>query len=279
MERDATLREELVELLGRSGALHQPAVAAALRAVPRHRFLPELPLDEAYADRAVAIKTRGEEVLSSVSQPGMLAQMLEMLDARPGSNVLEIGTGSGYTAALLAELCGPGGVVTTIDLDEELVERARETLALTGYARVRVRHADGARASDGAVSYDRILVTARSDDVASGWWDELARGGRLVVPLRLERAGEYAVGFIKNGDRLESVGVHPCAFIALRGDGAVEAPSDLFFRDPSQHDGAACVRRVASVVGVRRTDATPQLLEEADVVIARPVTLFGVRFV
>lgn len=279
VERDATLREMLVSHLEQAGVLHVPAVSAALRAVPRHRFLPGTPLEHAYADRAVAIKTRGDEIVSSVSQPAMIAQMLELLAPAPGDRVLEIGTGSGYNAALLAEIVGRTGSVTTLDLDAELVGRARIVLDETGYAAVRVLAADGAvgaRAEE--AQYDRVIVTARTDDVPTAWWQALRDGARLVVPLRLEGAGEFAVGFERRAARLESVGLHPCAFIALRGETAATSASSIFYRDPAARPGPACVRNVAGIVAVRREDATPELLREADVVIARPVSLFAVRF-
>ncbi|MEO9025902.1 MAG: methyltransferase domain-containing protein [Candidatus Tumulicola sp.] len=269
----------MVSNLERAGVLHLPAVAAAMRAVPRHRFVPGMSLDSAYADRAIAIKMSGSEIVSSISQPGMIALMLELLAPSRGHRVLEIGTGSGYNAALLAELVGTGGSVTTIDLDDELAGRARDALQGLGYRNVRVLAADGGQDLVGATQFDRLVVTARSDDVAAAWWPALAEGGRLVLPLRLEGAGEYAVGFVRLRDgRLQSVGAHPCAFIALRGEAALPSTSDVFYRDPAARSGPACLRRVAEVVAVQRADATPELLGEADLVIARPASLFAVRF-
>jgi protein-L-isoaspartate(D-aspartate) O-methyltransferase len=279
MERDALLREAMVSQLERTGLLRDASVAAALRTVPRHRFLPGTPLDEAYADRAIAIKMKDGEIVSSISQPGMIVLMLELLAPASGDRILEIGTGSGFNAALLAELVGAGGSVTTTDLDADLAACARATLDELGYRNVRVLAADGGREIVHETQFDRLVVTARSDDVAAAWWDELSEGARLVVPLRLEGAGEYAVGFVRHDDRLQSVGVHPCAFIALRGEAAVSSVSDLFYRDPAQRSSFARLRRVADVVAVPREHATPALLDQADLVIARPVTVFAVRFV
>ncbi|HEU5481054.1 MAG TPA: methyltransferase domain-containing protein [Candidatus Tumulicola sp.] len=279
---DATtrLREAMVAQLERAGVLRTPAVAAAMRAVPRHLFLPGLALDDAYADRAVALKTDGSQIVSSVSQPAMIALMLELLAASPGDRLLEIGTGSGYNAALLAEIVGPSGSVTTLDLDAELAERAAAVLRELGYATVRVTAADGGAAVSESGAFDGVIVTARSDDVASAWWRALARRARLVLPLRLEGAGEYAVGFSLECDgRLHSVGVHPCAFIALRGEAAVESTSTIFYRHPETRGSSpACLRAVAEITAVRRENATPALLGDADVVIARPVSVFAVTF-
>ncbi|HEY6357273.1 MAG TPA: hypothetical protein VIX35_03455, partial [Vicinamibacterales bacterium] len=116
------------------------------------------------------------------------------------------------------------------------------------------------------------------DDIAQAWWRGLREGARLVVPLRLESAGEYAIGFVRRMNQLVSVGAYPCAFIALRGEVSAPAPSDVFYRDPAQRWSPACVRQVGSVVAVRSHDATPALLDDADVVIARPVTIFAVTF-
>ncbi|HVA33756.1 MAG TPA: methyltransferase domain-containing protein [Candidatus Baltobacteraceae bacterium] len=277
MEQDAALRESLIAQLERAGALRSPSIAAAMRAVPRHRFVPETPLEEAYADRAIALKTDGNEVLSSISQPGMIAQMLELLAPCAGNDVLEIGTGSGYNAALLAHAVGPSGSVTSVELDAGLAERARSTLHELGHSNVRVLAADGVR-EPFERRYDRLIVSARSDDIAAAWWNAVREDGRLVVPLRLESAGEYAVGFVLRGRRLYSIGVHPCAFIALRGEAARAAPGDVFFRDPSMRQAVACTRRVGEVLALPREDATPALLEDADVVVASAVTLFALKF-
>lgn len=276
MERDEALREALVSHLQRAGVLSRSNVADAMLAVPRHRFIPGAPLEDAYADRAIAIKMHGDEVVSSISQPGMIAQMLELLDPAAGSRVLEVGTGSGYNAALLAQIVGPQGRVTTIDLDGELAERARELLREIGCSNVEVLTADGAAEIVERARFDRIIVTARTEDIAQTWWEALDEGARLVAPLRLEGAGEYAVGFVRRGHRLVSVGVHPCAFIALRGEAQVA--SDVFYRDPAHRAIPACVKPIESVVAVRGTDATAALLEEADVVVASPVTLFAISF-
>lgn len=275
---DATLREALVTQLRRNGALRSDPVAAAIRTVPRHQFVPGMSMNQAYADHAVAIKTEGDEVLSSISQPGMIAQMLELLAPLPGDDVLEIGTGSGYNAALLAKLVGPTGTVTTLELDEELAQRARTTLSELGFANVTVVTADGSAYPLESRRYDGITVTARSDDIAESWWRTLRDDGRIVVPLRLEGAGEYAVGFERCDIGLRSVGAHPCAFIAIRGEAGAPAEGDVFYRDPIDRNAKVFLRRINEVLAVRREDATPELLNRADVVIARPVTVFAVTF-
>lgn len=276
--RDVDLRETLVGTLRRTGAVRSARVAAAIRSVPRHLFMPGTPLSEAYADRAIAIKMRDDEILSSISQPGMIAQMLELLEPSIGDRVLEVGTGSGYNAALLAELTGPSGSVTTIELDAELAARAQAVLAELGYANVRVVAADGSSYPAGGEHFDRLVVTARTEDIANAWWDALGEGARIVVPLRLPSAGEYAVGFERHDGRLLSIGAHPCAFITIRGEAGAATEGDVFYRDPSLRHHATCLRRLAGVTAVRREQATEELFEEADVVIARPTTIFAVTF-
>ena len=124
MERETRLRETLVAQLERGGVLRSPSVAAAMRAVPRHLFLPMVRADETYADQAIALKVDGDEILSSISQPSMIVQMLELLEVRPGDRILEVGTGSGYNAALLSHLAGPTGSVTSVEIDLEMYHRA-----------------------------------------------------------------------------------------------------------------------------------------------------------
>jgi protein-L-isoaspartate(D-aspartate) O-methyltransferase len=272
---EAVLRDALVSNLERAGMLRSPRIIAAMRKVARHRFVPELTPQEAYADRAVAIKTRDETILSSISQPGMIAQMLELLEANEGDRVLEIGTGSGYNAALLAEIVGPSGHVTTVELDAELADRARSTIESVGYRNVTVLVDDGTRVRE--PTFDRLVVTARTDDIAAAWWQMLPDGARIVVPLVLESVGEYAVGFVRRGDRLQSVGACPCAFIELRTQ-PLPGVSGVFYRDATPREGRPCIRSMRDVVAIPVEGATPQLLDEADVVIARPVSMFAVTF-
>jgi protein-L-isoaspartate(D-aspartate) O-methyltransferase len=277
VEHAEQLRETLIARLERTGVLRSPRVGAAMRSVPRHRFVPDVALEEAYADRAIALRTHGDTVVSSISQPGMIAQMLEALDVQDRDRVLEIGTGSGYNAALLALMSGADGAVTTLELDPAMAARARAVLSDLGYATVRVENADGFAGLDEA-AYDRIVVSARADDVAAAWWSALCDGGRLVVPLRLEGAGEYAIGFARTGNRLCSLGAYPCAFVAMRGAGAGVTGGDVFYRDPAYRQHAAVTRRIATVEAVRASDATPDLFDDADVVVARPFTVFAIRF-
>src|SRR5262245_5874509 len=140
----AERRAALIAHLERDGALSDPAVRTAMLAIPRHRFLPEIPLALAYADDAIATKFADGVSISSASQPSIVAQMLEQLALAPGMRVLEIGAGTGYNAALLRTLVGPGGRVTTIDIDADITDAARAHLAAVGMTDVDVITGDGA---------------------------------------------------------------------------------------------------------------------------------------
>lgn len=209
------LRERLVGDLIAGGRIRRAAVADAFRAVPRHAFLPGVPVEQAYGDAAIPTKWADGRPVSSSSQPSIMAVMLEQLDVRPGDRVLEVGAGTGYNAALLAQLAGEGGVVVTVDVDGEVAAEARERL--DGAARV--VHADGALGHAELAPYDRIVVTAGAWDVAPAWLDQLAPAGRIVLPLSL-RGVQRSVALQRRDDHLASNSVAVCGFMRMRGAAA-----------------------------------------------------------
>jgi len=220
--------EQLVDQLEHTGALRDPAVASAFRAVERHHFLPGRPLDEVYEDSAIMTKV-GEQglPLSSSSQPTIMAIMLELLRPETGSRVLEIGAGTGYNAALIAHLVGREGRVVTVDIDPELVEQARAHLAAAGIEGVEVTLADGAGGWPPAAPYDRLIVTAGADDLAPAWAEQLADGGRLVLPLTLAGPGQLCAAFVRRERWLTASELCQCGFLPLRGEMAPgQAPAD-----------------------------------------------------
>jgi protein-L-isoaspartate(D-aspartate) O-methyltransferase len=188
-------------------------VEAALRAVPREAFVPADAAGEAYADHAIVTKVVGGEARSSISQPTMIVWMLEALAVEPGHRVLEVGAGTGYNAALLAEL-GADRVVT-IDVDAAVAADAAAVLARLGYAgRVRVVAGDGRRGCPEEAPFDRIVVTAGAERVEPAWAEQLAEGGRIVVPLEGPREAHVLV---KEGDVLTGpVATSGAWFIPLR---------------------------------------------------------------
>lgn len=233
--------------LERLGAVRSAPVRAAFLAVPRELFVPEVAardgLAKVYANE-VHVTKRDERgwPISSSSQPTIMAEMLERLDVRPGHRVLEIGAGSGYNAALLATLVGPAGMVTSVELDHDLATRADAALRSGGYP-VRVVVADGQLGLYGEAPFDRIMLTASADRVAWAWFEQLAAGGLLELPLRSlgEMPWDMAVAtFRKESDHLRSVSVVLGGFMPLRGVGG-DFPANA---PPSVH--------VADVVDGRR---------------------------
>jgi len=183
------LRRKLVGKLREDGLLTDPRVAGAFLAVPRERFVPEAAerdgLEAVYADRPILTRRDANGFpTSSSSQPAIMAAMLDALSLRPGQRVLEVGAGTGYNAALLAELAGPGGRVVTLELEPETAEGAGAALAAGGHA-AEVVVADGRAGWAPAAPYDRMIVTASTAGVPRDWFEQLAPGGRLVVPVRV----------------------------------------------------------------------------------------------
>ena len=217
----AILHEALLDRLRKQGVFQTPGVEAAFRAVPRHLFLPELSLESAYADEAqpLAYDTAGL-VVSSASQPTMMAIMLDQLQLRPGANVLEIGTASGYNAALMQHIVGPKGHITSLELDKNLAQQARINLSHAAMSSVTVVEADGVHGYSPRASYDAIIVTAGVWDVPDAWVRQLKPNGRLVMPLMLDGI-QVSANFILHPDgTLYSDDNRPCAFVFMRGDSA-----------------------------------------------------------
>jgi protein-L-isoaspartate(D-aspartate) O-methyltransferase len=224
-DQTAPLRDAMIEALRASDGIRSEEVAAAFRAVPRHVFAPDAPVELAYAANATLWpKHDGTgRMTSTVSAAHIQAVQLEQADVRPGMRVLEIGSG-GYNAALLAAMVGAGGEVTTIDIDSEIIDRARTCLDAAGYPQVRTVVADGDTAAPRHGPYDRIVVTARSWDIPPAWVEQLAPDGRIVVPLRLRGLTRtVALDRVHNrGAWLTGGDVRLCSFVPMQGAGAHE---------------------------------------------------------
>jgi protein-L-isoaspartate(D-aspartate) O-methyltransferase len=203
------------------GHAESPAVLAAFAAVPRHLFVPDVSVEHAYRDEAIPTKRLDDgEVVSSSSQPAIMARMLEQLDVRRGQRVLEIGAGTGYNAALLAHLVSAGGAVTTLDIDDDIVAAARAHLATASVSGVDVVCADGWNGHGEGAPYDRIVLTVGAHDIAPAWRAQLTPGGRLLLPFTLA-AIQGSIVFEERDGALESLSIRGCQFMRLRGPAAV----------------------------------------------------------
>jgi protein-L-isoaspartate(D-aspartate) O-methyltransferase len=213
------LREALVNKLLAAEIITQPTVAEAFRVLPRHIFLPGVEVTRAYEDEAIVTKKMHGVPVSSSSQPAMMAIMLEQLDLQPGQRVLEIGAGTGFNAALMAYLVGDPSLVTTMDIDEDLVGQARTNLAAAGIEGVNVICADGGPGYQPNAPYDRIILTVGAWDVSPAWVEQLREGGILLLPLDFN-GPQLSVAFEKRDGVLRSRCARCCGFMRLRGEHA-----------------------------------------------------------
>jgi protein-L-isoaspartate(D-aspartate) O-methyltransferase len=215
------LHRHLISAIWKEGLVRVPGVYEAFLKVPRHLFLPETPLEQAYADEAVPLKyDQSGRLISSCSQPTMIAIMLEQLQAQPGHNVLEIGTASGYTAALLHHIVGPQGYVTSVEVERDLAEQAEKNLLRAKVLGVRVVAADGAYGYLPRAAYDRIIATVGVWDVPAAWPRQLKPDGILVVPISLDGVQVSAAFRPQPDGSLLSADNRPCAFVTMRGEEA-----------------------------------------------------------
>lgn len=169
------MRDRMVAEQMAARDIKDPRVLAAMRKVPRHLFVPAEQQRLAYEDHPLPI---GKD--QTISQPYIVAYMSQALDLKPTDKVLEIGTGSGYQAAVLAELARE---VYTIEIVKELADRATKTVADAGYTNVHVRHGDGYAGWPEQAPFDAIMVTAAPDHVPQPLIDQLAPGGRMIIPV------------------------------------------------------------------------------------------------
>jgi len=185
------LRRQMVETQIRGRGVDHPEVLRAMVAVPRHRFVPAALQSMAYRDRPLPIG-HGQ----TISQPYIVALMSELLDLRPGQRALEIGTGSGYQAAVLAEM---GVQVYTIEIIPELGRQAEQVLAESGYGQVRVKIGDGFKGWPEKAPFDGIIVTCAPTRIPEPLKEQLAEGGRMVIPVGGQGVQELVVLTRKNG--------------------------------------------------------------------------------
>ncbi|MEU8729338.1 methyltransferase, FxLD system [Streptomyces tendae] len=211
------LREALAQRLVDSGHLRSKAAIDAFRTTDRHAFLPGVDLERAYKEDAVPIKhDEHGEMISCISAPSIVATQLEQLGAQPGHKVLEAGAATGYNAALLGKIVSPGGQVWTLDVDQDLVAGASQHLAEAGVDNATAVMADGAAGLPEHAPYDRIIFTVGAGDVPVKILDQLAPGGRLVLPMRIRGSISRSFAFERDGDVWKTASCEMATFIPLR---------------------------------------------------------------
>ncbi len=201
-------RERLVDEHIAAAGIRDPATLAALRTVPRHEFVPLREQAHAYEDIPLPIG-HGQ----TISQPAVVAMMTELIKPRPGLRVLEIGTGSGYQAAVLA---ATGARVWTVEIFQVLADEARARLARLGYTSVVVRHGDGYAGWSEEAPFDAIVVTAAADSIPPALLEQLAPNGRLVMPVGAPETHQQLVLVRKNQTgKLTTRELLPVRFVPL----------------------------------------------------------------
>ncbi|MGH2583638.1 MAG: protein-L-isoaspartate O-methyltransferase family protein, partial [Dehalococcoidia bacterium] len=247
--------DRCVAQLQEMGAIRSPAVERAFRRVPRHRLVesfyddpapperarlprgpiqhvlithdPDNPtpehLDILYADRAVATRVAGGWATSSTSQPALVAGMLELLELSPGLTVLEIGAGTGYNAALMAEIVQDQSRIVSLDIQSDVVEQTRRLLAAAGYPNVNVLLRDGFAGAPETAPYARIVATVGCSDLSPHWVEQLRPEGFMLIPL-IHGGWHPLVRVWREGDRVMGRVVAPSGFMSIQGTMATLGP-------------------------------------------------------
>ncbi|MEJ2278055.1 MAG: protein-L-isoaspartate O-methyltransferase [Candidatus Lokiarchaeota archaeon] len=206
-------RINLVERLKERGILKDQKVIDAMLKVPREIFIPKEAKSSAYIDSPLSIG-KGQ----TISAPHMVAMMLEILDLRQGEKVLEVGTGSGYHAALCAELVSPKGHIYTIERHKELAEKAKDKILDAGYKNVTIIHGDGTLGYPEEAPYDKILVTAASPNkVPQPLNDLLKEWGVMCIPAGTRRFAQSLYTIKKEKDQFKSKRITGVRFVPLIG--------------------------------------------------------------
>jgi protein-L-isoaspartate(D-aspartate) O-methyltransferase len=268
------LRGDMVEHQIAARSIRSAAVLGALRKVPREEFLPERLREFAYEDSPLPIAAG-----QTISQPYIVALMTEALDLKGGEKVLEIGTGSGYAAAVLAEIAAD---VYTVERISELAEKATSTLKALGYGNVHVVHGDGTLGWSAAAPYDAIIVAAGGPEVPESLKQQLKVGGRLVIPVGTDPRAQELVRVTRiSNDKFESEDIADVRFVPLVGKEGW-APAELPFpprlrraRRPGESDIVSAIAAVSepftSISGAE-LDALLERIGDAKIVLLGEAT-------
>jgi len=204
-----TMREKMVETQIKGRGVRDGRVLSAMLKVERHRFVPKEYESQAYADQPLPI---GEG--QTISQPYIVALMTELLDLKGGEKVLEVGTGSGYQAAILAELAKE---VYTIEIIEPLASTSKNLLFEQGYRNIQVKAGDGYLGWPEVAPFDAIIVTCAPDHIPKPLMEQLKEGGRLVVPVGAH--SQELKKIVKKSGKIETTDVIPVIFVPMTGEG------------------------------------------------------------
>src|SRR4051812_35532868 len=210
-------RIAMVELQLRRRGIKDERVLRAMERVPRHEFIPESLSADAYADMPLPIGSG-----QTISQPYIVAAMLEALDVRSSDRVLEIGAGSGYMTALLCELAAE---VFGVERHEPLADRARGVLQMLGCRNVQIVVADGSMGYPKAAPYDRIIASAAAPLIPPALIEQLSDGGRMVIPVGPSHAQQLQLVRKKGGETNITM-LDPCRFVPMIGESAYHAQED-----------------------------------------------------
>ncbi|MEM1685644.1 MAG: protein-L-isoaspartate O-methyltransferase [Acidilobaceae archaeon] len=207
-------RRNLVSILKELGYIRSRKVEEAMLRVPRELFVPEELREYAYDDRPLPIGFN-----QTISAPSIVAYMTELLDPQPGDKVLEVGTGSGYQAAILAEIVCPKGHVWTIERIAEIAESARRRLEMLGYAdMITVIVGDGSLGYEPQAPYDRIIVTAAAPKIPKPLIEQLKPGGKIVIPVGPLPFQVLMVVYKKSSNEIEIKRDLEVVFVPLIGE-------------------------------------------------------------
>jgi protein-L-isoaspartate(D-aspartate) O-methyltransferase len=226
----ADQRETMVARTIEARDVRDPDVLRAMRTVQRHQFVPNEYQDRAYADRPLPIGYG-----QTISQPYIVALMTELLELKRGARVLEIGTGSGYQAAVLAEL--PEVEVYTIEIVPQLAQQVRDRLTQLGYTEIHTMQGDGYYGWPEHAPFDAIIVTAAPDHLPQPLVEQLADGGRLVIPIGPPGGYQTLWQFTKTDGDLQARNMGGVGFVPFTGPGIEGAPPQP--QDSSRPPGAA----------------------------------------
>ena len=212
-------RQNMVKYTIEERGISDPDILRSMGTVERHRFVLEQYLAQAYADHPLPIGYG-----QTISQPYIVALMTELLELKPGERVLEIGSGSGYQAAVLSEL---GYIeVYTIEIIPELASMAETRLVLLGYKDVHIKQGDGYFGWEEYAPFDAIIVTAAPDHLPAPLVEQLANGGRIVIPIGPPGGYQTLWKFIKDGDELKALNMGGVAFVPFTGEGVEKASNE-----------------------------------------------------